>query len=199
MCINVSEWTKNSRSSGPSNRRRSSTQSRLPRMRILCYTILFCRLLKYSNWSFRTTFFRPPGGLHVFINRSEVTFIAINRTFFILVFHTRRYLNLTTSYCNFHIDTNSDWLSRVGTFLFVAFLHQSVCLWVGCRRKQLCFGSVSMCLPLKTLYQFPLNIGFVPNLPLGDWTPCHNIIPDFELPILIIRWIWSFTAVFNTW
>ena len=48
------------------------------------------------------------------------------------------------------------------------------------------FGTLSMCLPLKTLFHFPLNTVFFPFFTLGDWTPFHNIVLVFGILI-----IWS--------
>ena len=60
------------------------------------------------------------------------------------------------------------------------------------------FGTVSMCLPLKTLSHFPLNVGFLSFLTLGDWSSFHNIaLETLKFRVLIIWSIWSFTAVFN--
>ena len=43
------------------------------------------------------------------------------------------------------------------------------------------FGTLSMCLPLKTLSHFPLNVGFVSSLTLRNWSSFHNIVPGPEV------------------
>ena len=45
------------------------------------------------------------------------------------------------------------------------------------------FGTLSMCLPLKTLLHFPLNAGFVSVMTLCNWSSFHNIVSDSEVSI----------------
>ena len=94
--------------------------------------------------------------------------------------------------------------SFVRAFISVAVLTVRLCLRIWCGRRRssfsslitatvarsycvitetawVSFGTLSMCLPLKTLSHFPLNVGFLSFLTLSDWSPFHNIVPDPEV------------------
>ena len=54
-------------------------------------------------------------------------------------------------------------------------------LWVTTEAAWVSFGTLSMCLPLKTLSHLLLDEGCFSILILGDWTPFHNIVWDSEV------------------
>ena len=57
------------------------------------------------------------------------------------------------------------------------------------------FWTLSMCLPLKTLSHFPLNVGFLSFLTLCDCSSFHNLVPNPEVSsshhLINMKWMQS--------
>ena len=87
---------------------------------------------------------------------------------------------------------------------FVSLAVSLFCLRMGCRRRRssfssptlatvsrglcvvtettwVCFQTVSLGLPLKSLSHFPRNVGFFSFLTLGYWSSFHNFAPNSEI------------------
>ena len=146
------------------------------RIKILRYTTQLYRPLQHSNRSFRThlssTFcwaFPPPQ--HV--KRNMFFHICIQSQ--TCSFDTREdansYMTGFSNFCN-GTEFRSSSLTTVQVSLYQSDMTETT--WVSC-------WTLSMCLPLKTLSPFPLNVGVLSFLTLGDCSPFHNIVLDSEV------------------
>ena len=160
------------------------------------------------NWSIRTTFLRLLVGLFRQLNMSKKTCFAISASYLWNVVLTLGRMPVTTRRIGTISPLTWDFIPFVKRFaiLFVRWFSLSVfgCLRIWSRRgrplflfkkfapvtrssnsmmetTRVSFGTLSSCLPLPAISQFPFNIGFICLS-----TPCHysmnHIVSGFKVP-----------------
>ena len=134
-------------------------------------------------------------------------------------FETREDTNIYSTFFNFRISTESEFFVRA--FISVAFFTVSLCLRSWCRWRRssfsslttatvarcyfvmtetawVFFGTLSICLPLKTLFHLPFKrrLSFIFDSLVTDNLSTTSV-RTLKFRGLIIWPTWSFTDVFN--
>ena len=90
---------------------------------------------------------------------------------------------------------------RRSSFSSLTIVHVSLYQFVTTATAWVSFWPLSMCLPLKTLSHFPLNVGFLSLLTLGDCSTLHNFASDSEVSsshhLIKIKVLQTFAIVNN--